>query len=164
MIPLWAALSRCDTSIVNLGGAGAARLQGIDLSAAPPPSGGGQKTWGQVAARAQEPDVVYRYVGPSEVKLILNSKNHTVPNTTKSGEPKDVSYTTGWYDSASEAERALLIGRYNPTGATESPTHRVTVLRNGPHWTYAGNSATNGPIELRTPDMVSALRIDPLGD
>ena len=158
MMPLWADIARADTSLVDIG-AGVWTLYAAGGLARPSPSEG-RKTWGQVQLAAGDGDAVYRYVGPQEAAVIM--KTGQVPNTDKHGKPKDVSYTTQRYDSAAEAERGLLMGRFDPRGPSRPPTHRVTVLRNDPHWTYAGNSATNGPIELRTPDTVRALSVEPL--
>ena len=116
----------------------------------------------QTAGGATEEDVVYRYVGPGEARVI--QKTGIVPNVDARGRPRAVFYTVDRYESAREAEQKLLIGRLNPAGPYESPTHRVTIARNDPHWVYAGNSGTAGPVELMTLDAARALRVDLLGE
>jgi hypothetical protein len=85
-------------------------------------------------------------------------------DVTRLGEPKAVSLTTQEFSSASRAEEALGVGRFDPRGAQSVPTHRVEVDLRGVQLRYAGNSATGlGGIELQTLEAVRALSITRLG-
>jgi hypothetical protein len=42
------------------------------------------------------------------------------------------------------------------------PTHRVEVDVSGGRFDYAGNSATGGGLEIRTPDRLPATKVEKL--
>jgi len=100
----------------------------------------------------------FRYVGAEEAALIRATGR--VPNFTRAGSQKPVYLSPQEFASASEAEKALGLGRFDPRGPIPGPTHRVTVDLEGVQLSYAGNSAT-GPagIELQTLDSPIALEI-----
>ena len=100
----------------------------------------------------------YRYVGAGEASII--EKTWLVPNVTRLGQPKNVSFTPLEFRSASQAEEALKIGRFDPRGPGITPTHGVEVNLRGVPLSYGGTGATGaGGVEVQTPAAVSALRI-----
>jgi len=111
-----------------------------------------------LAARAGPLSSAYRYVGSGEASII--EKSGLVPNVTRLGQPKNVSLTPLEYRSASQAEEALAIGRFDPRGPGITPTHGVEVDLRGVPLSYGGTGATGvGGIEVQTPAAVRALRI-----
>ena len=100
----------------------------------------------------------YRYGGPGEARLI--EKTGVVPNITRLGKPKNVSLTPQEFHSASQAEEALGIGRFDPRGSGVTPTHGIEVDLRGAPLSYGGTGATGiGGIEVQTPTAARALRI-----
>ena len=65
-------------------------------------------------------------------------------------------------ETAGEAENALQMGAKDPRGAQASPTHRVTVDTSNTKLSYGGNGDTGGAIEVRTPQAVPAVKVEPL--
>lgn len=82
-------------------------------------------------------NTAYRYVSEGELSVI--KKTGTIPNTDRAGNLKDVFVSPGKYDTAADAEKALQIGKQNPFGATESPTHRIEFNTSGIKFRYGGN-------------------------
>jgi len=103
---------------------------------------------------------VYRYTGPNEANAA--DRLGYVPNVDAAGQLRNVFYTTDYFTSAAAAEEALQIGKVNPSGATRSPTHRITADPNGAKWCYAGNVESGSGIELTTQDQLRVIRVDPL--
>ena len=105
-------------------------------------------------------DEVYRYTGPNEANAA--DRLGFVPNVDAAGQLRNVFYTTDYFTSTAAAEEALQIGKFNPSGATRSPTHRITADPNGAKWCYAGNVESGSGIELTTQDQLRVIRVDPL--
>jgi RHS repeat-associated protein len=101
---------------------------------------------------------LFRYISDGELDAAARNGGR-LPNVNQFGQPRDIPLTTEEYSSSEAAEDALLMGAQNPGGATTSPAWGVEVSSDGLKFTYAGNSATNGPLELRTPDGPLILRI-----
>jgi hypothetical protein len=101
---------------------------------------------------------LFRYISDGELDAALEN-NGRLPNVDQFGQPRDIALTTGEYGSTEAAEDALLMGAQNPGGATTSPAWGIEVSSEGLKFTYAGNSATNGALELRTPIGPLILRI-----
>lgn len=118
-------------------------------------------TCGGIAPLSVGP-TAFRYV--SEGEAIFADKNGFIPNTTLSGEAKNVFLSPQKFSSAAEAEQALQIGKSNPTGATASPTHVITGDISKTSFTYAGSveGSTKG-IEMVTQQKVPVVKIEPLG-
>jgi hypothetical protein len=109
------------------------------------------------AGRGEDELIAYRYVSEGEADVIRSSR--IVPNTTRTGELKAVFYSPVKYNSASEAEEALQIGRFNPGGPTASPTHVVKVSLRGVRLEYGGNVENGKGVEIITYERVRALRV-----
>lgn len=103
----------------------------------------------------------YRYVGEGEAAKIKNDGG-IVPNTTRQGNPKDVSMTYEKFDTVEAAEGALKIGSQDPRGPQASPTHCVTVDMKGAKLSYGGTGDTGGAVEIRTPEARPALTVEEL--
>jgi hypothetical protein len=103
---------------------------------------------------------VYRYCGDDEAKLVAAGK--PVPSTTKTGQPKEIALTTERYTTAAAAEQNLNVGALDPRGPQPTPTHRIEVDVSGARLSYAGNSGTNGALEIRTADPVPGIKVEPL--
>jgi RHS repeat-associated protein len=99
---------------------------------------------------------MFRYISDDELDAAVDDY---LPNTNRFGEPRDIALTTEQYTESEAAEDGLLMGAQNPTGATPPPVYGVEVSTDGIKISYAGNSATNGPLEVRTPNSVRILRI-----
>lgn len=94
---------------------------------------------------------LFRYISDGELDAALKNGGR-LPDVNQFGQPREIPLTTEEYGSTEAAEDALLMGAQNPGGATTSPTWGVEVSSDGLRFTYAGNSAANGPLELRTPN------------
>src|SRR5579864_5405775 len=101
---------------------------------------------------------LFRYISDGEFDAAMENGGR-LPNVNQYGQPRDIALTTEEYTSTQAAEDELLMGAQNPGGATTSPTWGVEVSSDGLRFTYAGNSATNGALELRTPNSPQILRI-----
>lgn len=116
---------------------------------------------GASAAEADLPSVenalVFRYVGDAEGRLVMASG--MVPNTSKSGEPKEVFFTSFKTDSSSEAERVLKIGRFDPRGVRETPKYRVEAKAPEVEVLRAGCIESSGALEFCTVKKVKAERV-----
>jgi hypothetical protein len=109
-----------------------------------------------IATRGGPLTSAYRYVGPGEARII--EKTGLVPNTTRLGQPKNVSLTP--QESASQVEEALAVGRFDPRGLGVTPTHGVQVDLRGAPLSYGGTGGDSvGGIEVQTPAAVRALRV-----
>jgi len=109
---------------------------------------------------AVQADFAYRYVGEVEAEII--KRTGRIPNVNAKGEPKSVFTTTDYYETVTEAEQGLKIGRQHPQGPFEPPTHRVTYYRNSVRYRYAGNVEGGIGIEMVTDQSIRALRVDRL--
>lgn len=104
---------------------------------------------------------VFRYVSEGEANVAGVSGR--VPNVDRLGNPKNVFYSPDRYASAAEAENALQIGRFNPTGATAGPTHVIAASSRGADWAYGGNVEGGSGVELITENPLDVLGIWRLG-
>jgi len=77
-----------------------------------------------------------------------------IPNTDRAGNPKDVYVSPGKYDTTVEVEKALKIGKQNPFGATESPTHGIEFNTRGINFKYVGNVKGGTDIEMITEQSI----------
>ena len=68
-------------------------------------------------------DFGYRYISEGEYQFIL--KNGYIPNTNAQGDPKIVYTSPNKYNTAGEAEAALMIGSKDPNGPFSSPSYRA---------------------------------------
>ncbi|WP_339061221.1 hypothetical protein [Tepidibacillus marianensis] len=90
----------------------------------------------------------YRYVSEGELNVI--KKTGTIPNTDRAGNLKDVFVSPVKYNTVTDAEKGLQIGKQNPFGATESPMYRVEFNTNGIKYRYGGNVEGGTGVELIT--------------
>jgi hypothetical protein len=103
---------------------------------------------------------MFRYISAGELDAaVVDESGAHLPNTNQFGDPREIALTTEQYTESEAAEEGLLMGAQNPTGATPPPVYGVEVGTDGIKVRYAGNSATNGPLEVRTPDSVRILRV-----
>lgn len=104
---------------------------------------------------------VVRYVGPHEAKAAETKK--CIPNVNKDGDPKfvyvtrDRPITTGKW-----AEKKYRIGKLNPVGPTDTPTHALLGNAAGVEFTSGGNVEGGSGTELITMEPIPLISITPL--
>ena len=103
---------------------------------------------------------VYRYV--TEGEAIRAKETGFIPTTNAKQEAKEVFVTPSKIQSATEAEKRLQIGKYNPEGATDTPTYRITGDATGVPFNRAGKVAGGNATELVTTEKIPVKKVEKL--
>ena len=90
----------------------------------------------------------------SEEEFKIIQKTGKIPNTNRVGDLKDVFVSPNKYDTISETEKGLQIGKQNPFGPYTSPMYRVEFDMNSVKYRYGGNVQGGTGLELITEQAI----------